>query len=141
MVDARAEGRGGWNTCITCSIFVIKCIEIGIVSYLSQDGLVNLHEIRLHTHDIYLPYRAKHFDENHSSFRGHSSLFHLHRCIQNDSPSFERYLCAVSRFRRQSNIAETAEKFIYFFESAWKYFILISSRACKQNRSRWTCIV
>lgn len=64
--------------CITCSIFVIKCTEIRIVSYLSQDRLVNLHEIWLHTHDIYLSYRVKHFDENHSSFRGYSSLFHLH---------------------------------------------------------------
>lgn len=82
---------------IICSIFVIKCTKIRIVSYLSQDGLVNLHEIWLHIHDIYLPYRVKHFDENHSSFRGHSSLFHLHQCIPNDSLSYERYLHACLR--------------------------------------------
>ena len=79
------------DMCIIRSIVVTKCSEIGIASYLSRDGLLNLHEIWLHTDDIYLPYRVKHFDESHSSFR-RATLFHLHRCIPNDSPSTKRYL-------------------------------------------------
>lgn len=117
------------DMCIIRSIVVTKYSEIGIASYLSWDGLLNLHEIWLHTDDIYLPYRVKHFDENHSSFRW-TTLFHLHRCIPNDSLS-KRYLCVcthrciykfylIKRHRYR-------KKTVHFFKSEIKgYFIVIS---------------
>lgn len=119
------------DICTICSIVVTKRTEIGIVSYLSQDSLLNLHEIWLHTHDIYLPYRVKHFDENHSSFRDHAVSF-ASMYPERFSVSVERYLdvymCVIFLCPdiTQSKVLLRTKYLLRFFENARKNISYLS---------------